>query len=152
MKTGKHPLEKLQERFEEVTDPRASNVRHRLLDIIVLTICGLISGADSWTEIEAYGNAKLGWFSKYLELPHGIPSHDTLGRVFAQMDPAEVQSSFLKCVGEIAELLAEQIAIDGKQLRRSHDRVNGKAAIHLVSAWGVGNGLVLGQEKVSEKN
>ena len=151
MEKGKHPIEKLQAHFEGVTDPRAINVSHRLMDMIVVTICGLISGADSWTEIEAYGNAKLGWLSKFLELPHGIPSHDTLGRVFAQLDPKEIRAGFLNCVSVIAELIEDQIAVDGKCLRGSHDRINEKQAIYMVSAWAVENGLVIGQEKVGEK-
>jgi predicted transposase YbfD/YdcC len=148
---NKHPIEKIQEHFAEVRDPRAINVSHRLQDMIVITICGLISGADSWTEIEAYGNAKIDWLREMLELPHGIPSHDTLGRVFAQLAPEEIKKGFLNCVGAIAELMEKHIAIDGKQIRRSHDRTHGKAAIHMVSAWAVENGLVIGQEKVAEK-
>jgi predicted transposase YbfD/YdcC len=147
----KHPIKKLQEHFEGVSDPRAINVSHRLLDMIVITICGLISGADSWTEIEAYGNAKISWLGEFLELEHGIPSHDTFGRVFAQLDPEEVKQGFQSCVNVIAELIEGQIAIDGKRVRRSHDRNHEKAAIHMVSAWGVDNGLVIGQEKVGEK-
>lgn len=147
----KHPIKKLQEHFEGVSDPRAINVSHRLLDMIVITICGLISGADSWTELEAYGNAKISWLGEFLELEHGIPSHDTFGRVFAQLDPEEVKQGFQSCVNVIAELIEGQIAIDGKQVRRSHDRNHEKAAIHMVSAWGVDNGLVIGQEKVGEK-
>jgi len=150
-KEEKEQIEKLQEHFAEVTDPRAVNVSHRLLDMIVIAICGLISGADSWTEIEAYGNAKLWWFSSLLELPHGIPSHDTFGRVFAQLDPEEIRRGFMNCVQVIAQLVEKQIAVDGKRVRRSHDRVNEQEAIHMVSAWTVENGLVLGQEKVSEK-
>lgn len=147
----KQQIKKLQEHFAEVTDPRAVNVSHRLLDMIVIAICGLISGADSWTEIEAYGNAKQWWFSTLLELPHGIPSHDTFGRVFAQLDPEEIRRGFMSCVEVIAQLVEKQIAVDGKRVRRSQDRGNEQEAIHMVSAWAVENGLVLGQEKVSEK-
>lgn len=150
-KEEKQQIEKLQEHFAEVTDPRAENASHRLLDIIVIAICGLISGADSWTEIEAYGNAKEWWFRTLLELPHGIPSHDTFGRVFAQLDPEEIRKGFMSCVQVIAQIIEKQIAVDGKRVRRSHDRGNGQEAIHMVSAWAVENGLVLGQEKVSEK-
>ncbi len=150
-KKEKEQIEKLQKHFAEVTDPRAGNASHRLLDLIVITICGLISGADSWTEIEAYGNAKEWWFRTLLELPHGIPSHDTFGRVFAQLDPGEIRKGFMRCVHVIAELVEKQIAVDGKRVRRSHDRFNEQEAIHMVSAWAVENGLVLGQEKVDEK-
>lgn len=147
----KQRIEKLQEHFAGVTDPRAVNASHRLLDMIVLAVCGIISGADSWTEIEAYGNAKLWWFSDLLELPHGIPSHDTFGRVFAQLDPEEIRKGFMSSVQVISKLLEKQIAIDGKRVRRSHDQGNEQEAIHMVSAWAVENGLVLGQEEVGEK-
>lgn len=150
-KEEKQQIEKLQEQFADVTDPRAENVSHRLQDMIVLAICGIISGADSWTEVEAYGNAKKWWFSQFLELQHGIPSHDTFGRVFAQLDPEEIRKGFMKSVQVIAGMMEKQIAIDGKRVRRSHDRRNGKNAIHMVSAWAVENGLVMGQEKVDEK-
>ena len=146
-----HPIEKLKDHFIEVEDPRSHNVSHLLIDIITIAICGLISGADGWVEIEAYGNAKLLWFSQFLELPNGIPSHDTFGRVFAVIDPQQFRESFLRCVKAIADLMEKHIAIDGKQLRRSHDRANHKAALHMVSAWSSENGIVLGQEKVSDK-
>ena len=147
----KQQIKELQKHFAEVTDPRAENVSHRLLDMIVLAICGIISGADSWVEVEAYGNAKSWWFGELLELPHGIPSHDTFGRVFAQLDPEEVRKGFMNSVQVIAGLIEKQIAIDGKKVRRSHDQTNEKNAIHMVSAWAVENGLVLGQEKVGDK-
>jgi hypothetical protein len=141
---NKHPIEQIQRHFAEVRDPRAVNVSHRLEDMIAITICGLVSGADSWTEIEAYGNTKIEWLRGILELPHGTPSHDTLGRVFAQLAPEEIKKGFLNCVGVIAELMEKHIAVDGKQIKRSHDRSKGKAAIHIVSAWAVENGLVIG--------
>lgn len=147
-----HPIEKLKDHFIEVEDPRSHNVSHLLIDIITIAICGLISGADGWVEIEAYGNAKLLWFSQFLELPNGIPSHDTFGRVFAVIDPQQFRESFLRCVKAIADLMEKHIAIDGKQLRRSHDRANHKAALHMVSAWSSENGIVLGQEKVRDKS
>lgn len=147
-----HPVEKLKEDFGEIEDPRASNRRHLLIDIIILAICGVICGADNWVEIEAFGNAKLWWFQQFLKLPNGIPSHDTFGRVFAVIDPQQFRERFLSCVKAIAELMEEQIAIDGKQLRRSHDRTNGKAALHMVSAWSTANRMVLAQEKVRDKS
>ena len=148
----KHPVEKLKENFAEVEDPRASNRSHLLIDIIILAICGLICGADGWIEIEAFGNAKFWWFKQFLKLPNGIPSHDTFGRVFAAIDPQQFRESFLSCVKAIAELMEEHIAIDGKQLRRSHDRANDKAALHMVSAWSSENRIVLAQEKVGDKS
>lgn len=147
-----HPVEKLKKYFADVEDPRAENVSHLLIDIITLAICGLICGADSWVEIETYGNAKCWWFNQFLELPNGIPSHDTFGRVFASIAPEQFRESFLSCVAGIAKLMEEHIAIDGKQLRRSHDRANGKSALHMVSAWSSNNHMVLGQQKVRDKS
>ena len=148
----KHPVEKLKDHIANVDDPRAENASHLLVDIIIIAICGLICGADSWVEIEEYGKAKRWWFSRFLELPKGIPSHDTFGRVFALIDPQQFRESFLSCVKAIAELIEDHIAIDGKMLRRSHDRTNEKAALHMVSAWSSQNGIVLGQEKVRDKS
>lgn len=148
----KHPIDELKEHFSDVEDPRANNVSQLLIDIIVLSICGLISGADSWVEIEQYGKAKHAWLRQFLELPHGIPAHDTLGRVFAVLDPAQFRASFLSCVTSIKTLREKHIAIDGQQLRRSHDKAAGQAALHMVSAWSSKNGLVLGQEKVRAKS
>jgi len=149
---ARHPVEKLKDHFANVEDPRSDNVSHHLIDIITIAICALISGADGWVEIETYGNAKFWWFKQFLKLPHGIPSHDTFGRVFAVIDPQQFRESFLRCVQAITELMEEHIAIDGKQLRRSHDRANNKAALHMVSAWSSKNHIVLGQEKVRDKS
>jgi predicted transposase YbfD/YdcC len=140
--------------FSRITDKRKPNgLRHKLLDIIVIAICGIICGADDWVMIEYFGNAKREWFETFLELPHGIPSHDTFGKVFALIDPKEFQASFLDWVHEIADITSGQlIAIDGKTVRRSHDHSKGKKAIHLVSAWASQNGVVLGQVRVDDKS
>ncbi len=140
--------------FTNISDQRKpKGIRHKLVDIIVIAICGVICGADDWVMIEYFGNAKREWFETFLELPHGIPSHDTFGKVFALIDPKEFQSSFLDWVHEIAEITSGQlIAIDGKTARRSHDRNKGIQAIHLVSAWASQNGVVLGQVKVDDKS
>jgi predicted transposase YbfD/YdcC len=144
----------IQQHFGAVRDPRIDRCkRHQLLDILVIAICAIICGADDWTEIEAFGEAKLAWFQMFLALPHGIPSHDTFGRVFARLDPAQFEACFLRWIRALAELLpAEVVAIDGKELRRSCDRPAGKAAIWLVSAWASNQHLVLGQVKVDEKS
>jgi predicted transposase YbfD/YdcC len=144
----------IQQHFGGLKDPRIDRCKHhQLLDILVIAICAVICGADDWVEVEAFGNAKLAWFKTFLALPHGIPSHDTFGRVFARLDPAQFQACFLRWMRALAELLpAEVVAVDGKELCGSIDRSAGKAAICLVSAWASAQHLVLGQVKVDEKS
>src|ERR671933_3038807 len=148
------PLGSLPAHFAALDDPRMDRTKHHaLLDILVIAVCAVICGADSWVEIEAFGHAKRNWFRTFLELPNGIPSHDTFGRVFAALDPEQFQTCFLAWVQAAAAICEDQIvALDGKTLRRSHDRSKGKAAIHMVSAWASSNRLVLGQVKVDEKS
>jgi len=148
------PTATLEQHFAELTDPRDTDIiGHKLLDIVMLAICAIIGGADGWTDIEAFGLAKLEWFKTFLELPKGIPSHDTFGRVFAQLDPAEFERCFVSWIQAVTTVLPGQvIGIDGKKLRQSHDRRRGKNAIHMVSAWATANHLVLGQRKVDEKS
>jgi predicted transposase YbfD/YdcC len=148
------PLGSIRTHFAPLTDPRVERTkRHDLLDIIVIAMCAVICGADGWVDVEEFGKAKLAWFRTFLALPNGIPSHDTFGRVFAALDPEQFQQCFLAWVRAVASLTAGQVvALDGKTVRRSHDRTNGKAAIHMVSAWASANRLVLGQLKVDAKS
>jgi predicted transposase YbfD/YdcC len=140
--------------FETLEDPRVEYlVEHRLLDIVALTICAVICGADSWVEIEAYGHSKVDWLKRFLALPNGIPSHDTISRLFAVLDPDQLQDCFIRWIKSIAQLSdGEVVAIDGKSVRRSYDHGKGKGAIHMVSAWASQTGLVLGQVKVDSKS
>lgn len=142
------------EHFGSLKDPRMGRmVDHYLIDIITIAICGVICGADDWVAIEEFGRAKEGWLRSFLHLPNGIPSHDTIRRVFIELDPKTFQHCFVQWVQAICELSdGEVVAIDGKRLRRSHDGVSGKAAIHMVSAWASSNRLVLGQLKTDEKS
>jgi predicted transposase YbfD/YdcC len=144
----------LWEHFEQVTDPRVERTKaHLLQDIIVIAVCAVICGADNWVEVEAWGREKEEWLKQFLELANGIPSHDTFGRVFGRLDAEEFQTAFLGWVQSAYEVTAGQvIAIDGKQLRRSHDRRLGKNAIYMVSAWATSNHLTLGQRKVDDKS
>jgi predicted transposase YbfD/YdcC len=140
--------------FASLTDPRVDRTKeHKLLDILAIAICAIICGADSWTDIALFGQRKQEWLRTFLELPHGIPSHDTFGRVFAALDPTHFETCFLHWIQAISDLLPGQVvAIDGKQLRRSHDWRAGRGAIHMVSAWASANQLVLGQVKVDDKS
>ena len=135
--------------FSVLEDPRRYNRRHKLLDIVVIAICAAICGADGWEDVELFGETKEEWLKDFLELPHGPPSDDTYRRVFAALDAEEFQSCFMDWVEAVEELTQGQvIAVDGKTLRRSHDRSQGKKALQMVSAWASANGVVLGQRKV----
>lgn len=140
--------------FASLKDPRDGNAtQHQLQDILVIAICASICGADTWVDVETWGRAKEKWLRTFLELPNGIPSHDTFGRVFALLDPAEFRPGFLSWLRAIQKLTRGQvIALDGKKLRRSHTGRLGKKAIAMVSAWATANHLVLGQVKVRSKS
>jgi predicted transposase YbfD/YdcC len=141
---------RLLDHFAALDDPRVERTRrHHLLDIVAIALCAVICGADSWVEVEAFGTAKETWLRTFLTLPHGIPSHDTFGRVFAALDPEQFETGFRSWVAAVAALsVGSVIAVDGKQLRRSHDAPNSKAALTLVSAWAGANRLALGQVAV----
>jgi hypothetical protein len=139
-------LRALETIFAQVEDPRIERTKqHRLRDIIIIAICGMICGADGWVGIEEFAKAKEEWLTELLKLPNGIPSHDTFGRVFALIDPKQFEASFLHWVQGISTTIKGVIAIDGKTSRRTHDQATGKKALHLVSAWAVENRLVLAQ-------
>ncbi len=124
-----------------------------LQDIVTIAICGVICGADEWTTISQFGEAKKKWFKTFLELPNGIPSHDTFGTVFAAMDPGALERFFLSWIKALADKSKGRlIPIDGKTLRRSFDRAGNKAAIHMVSAWASANELVFGQLATEAKS
>ena len=148
------PVGLLTDQFAKLTDPRTGHAkRHKLIDVIVIAICAVICGADSWVDVEMFGKAKKDWFSRLLELPNGIPSHDTFGRIFARLDPVQFEECFEEWVEAVNEVTGGQVvAIDGKTLRRSHDRAADKSAIHMVSAWASANRLILGQTKVDERS
>jgi predicted transposase YbfD/YdcC len=148
------PAASLIQNFEDLPDPRTGNATaHLFLEILVIAILAVICGADGWSDVELFGKNKKAWLKTFLELPKGIPSHDTFGRVFAKIKPEEFQKRFIIWVQAVEKLTAGQvIAVDGKKLRRSHDQEAGKAAIYMVSAWATQNQLVLGQTKVGEKS
>jgi predicted transposase YbfD/YdcC len=140
--------------FGDLDDPRSTiNRRHQLLDMMVIAICAVLCGADDWEGVAEFGRAKAKWFAGFLPLPSGIPSHDTFWRVFRQLDGEQFEACFLRWVAEVAELSdGEVVAIDGKSVRRSHDREAAQDAIVLVSAWATENRLTLGQVQVAEKS
>ena len=144
----------LAEHFAALEDPRAEHLTdHKLIDIIMIAICGVVCGAENWTDIVLFGQERQDWLGQFLELGQGRPSHDTFGRVFARIDTEQFQLCFTSWEQAVFQATkGEVIALDGKTVRRSHDRTNNKEAIHVVSAWATANHLVLGQQKVDEKS
>ena len=142
------------EHFANLIDPRVKRTRwHELSDIVAITMCAAIRGADNWVDIALFGRCKEAWFGTWLRLPNGIPSHDTFGRVFARLDPEGFGCCFMSWVGAVQEASQGQVvAIDGKSVRGSRDSASGRSAIHMVSAWASSNRLVLGQVKVDDKS
>jgi predicted transposase YbfD/YdcC len=142
--------------FATLTDPRcphAPNSRHLLMDILVIAVCAVIGGAEGWEDIEEYGKSQAEWFADLLDLPHGIPGHDTFRRVLARLDPEELTQCFISWTNALRDASGGDIvSIDGKTLRHSFDHATSTAAIHMVSAWASANRLVLGQLKVDEKS
>ena len=154
MKQSHHPVLFIEEHFGFIEDPRLDRKKeHSLLDIIGLTILGVLSGADGWVGIEEYGKAKYDFLKEFLGLANGIPSHDTIGRVYSHLDAQELEKGFISWVQTISKLtMGEVVAIDGKKLRGSYDHNSNKAAIHMVGAWASENQLSLGQVKVTDKS
>jgi predicted transposase YbfD/YdcC len=150
----KKPLEAIEEHFSKVTDPRKDRTKdHKLIDIIAIAICAVICGAEGWVDIELYGKSKQDWLRTFLELPNGIPSHDTFGRVFSLLDAQQFQLAFYEWVWAVNDIIQGQIInIDGKCLHGSEDKQLGKRAIYMVSAWAEANEIVLGQRKVDDKS
>ena len=139
--------------FAELRDPRVEQTREHLLEeILLMVLAAVLSGAESWNEIESYGKAKYGWFKGFLTLPGGIPSHDTFNRVISALDPAELENGFVAWVSSIVKLtVGEVVAIDGTALRGTREA--GKATlVHMVSAWASANNLVLAQRKEDAKS
>jgi hypothetical protein len=145
-------LRSLADHFADLPDPRLDrNKEHALLDVVVLAVCGILAGCDSWADVERFGRAKADWFRRFLKLPNGIPSHDTFGRVFARLNPEAFAACFKAWMAAAcAELGLTQVAIDGKTMCGSRGP-QGTAA-HVVSAFATANGVTLGQRKVADKS
>lgn len=142
------------EYFASVPDPRVERSQlHPLTSILVVVLCAVICGANSFIGIEYFARSREAWFKTFLDLPNGIPSHDTLGRVFAMLNPNALEQAFREWIAAIATLTeGEVVAIDGKTLRRSFQKAGSGAFVHMVSAWAAGNQMVLGQVKTDEKS
>lgn len=148
----KHPPVSLLTILREVPDPRVDRRKlHALPDVLCIAICALLCGADSFEDMEVFGHAKQDWFETFLDLPHGIPSHDTFNRVFAALDPAQFLDCFIRWTQSLRMAVAQElVALDGKALRRAINQ--GDCPKVVVSAWAVESGLSLGQLKVADKS
>jgi predicted transposase YbfD/YdcC len=139
--------------FANLTDPRLERTRrHELFEIVVVALCATIAGANSWTDMERFGNEKLDWLRTFLRLKNGIPSHDTFGRVFSRLDPAKLAACIVQWLDDVGCELGKHIAIDGKTLRGSFDTAAGQNPLHLVSAWACDARLTLGQVATEAKS
>ncbi len=141
------------EHFADLPDPRLERTKqHKLSDILFITIAAVLSGCDDWNAIELYGETKEEWLRKYLELPNGIPSHDTFNRLFAALDSTALRECFLSWVQSVVSVTeGEVVSIDGKRLCASGEQGK-RSLIHLVSAWSEANHMVLAQYKVEDKS
>lgn len=138
--------------MQEVPDPRAPyNQRHKFLDIIMIAVIAILCGMNTWNEIEDWARSKEEWLKTFLELPGGIPSHDTINRIFQMLEPDKFHDAFFRWTGAVAGKIEGVVAIDGKTIRRSRDEAKGNHPSHVVSAWACGASLVLGQMRVDEK-
>ncbi len=148
------PAKIVQRHFEDVTDPRVDRgCNHDLLEMVFIALTAALCGANGWADVERFAKAKLDWFLQYIELPHGVPSHDTFGRVFARLDTGEFLSAMHEWVDQFAgSLRGRGIAIDGKTLRGSFDQAAGQSPLHTITAFATDTRLVLRQMSVGEKS
>lgn len=142
------------EYFSDVTDPRQSaKVTYPLYDVLFLSICGVITGCEGWEDIEDFGRARLNWLQGLGLFKEGLPVHDTIARIISSIEPEQLQRSFISWMQKVHTLTkGEVVAIDGKTLRSSYNRENRQSAIHMVSAFATGNGVVMGQIKADTKS
>jgi hypothetical protein len=141
----------IEEAFGDLRDPRSRTPAYELTEMLMMALCAILSGADSWVAIQVWGEAKVDWLRRHIPLAYGMPSHDTFGRVFAALNPRQFETCFVRWMRHLCPALADQVvAIDGKTVRGS--RRCERRAIHLVSAYGSGLGMVLGQVRTAEKS
>jgi predicted transposase YbfD/YdcC len=148
------PLASIESCFGDIEDPRVhGRCDYPLIEVLTIAICGVVAGAEGWTDIETFGKSKERWLKQFLDLEHGIPSHDTFGDVFAMIDGEAFQRSFIRWIEQVFTVTEGQvIAIDGKTARRSYQQGGKKGAVHMIRAWASENGLTLGQRKVEAKS
>jgi len=140
------PAASIKSHFETLTDPRTKESTYPLMNIVTISLCAVICGADDFVAIARWADTKIDWLAKFLDMSNGVPSHDRFNAIFRQLKPDEFEQcllSWIKALHEVSE--GRIIAIDGKTLRRSYDRASGKSAIHMVSAWAKDNHISLGQ-------
>ena len=141
------------EHFSTLADPRQSvKVLYPLEEVLLLTLCAVLCGADGWVSVALFGKQKLAFLRRFLPFAHGAPSHDQLGLIFGALDAAAFQNCFITWTQSLAHEIAGVVAIDGKTARRSFDRAGGKGAVHMISAWSSAQKLVLGARAVNEKS
>lgn len=140
--------------FASVPDLRIDRTkRYCLASVLLVCLCGILSGANTLVAIEEIGRLRLKFLETLMPFPNGIPSHDTIGRVLAKLDPSALENMFLRWMGSVADLTeGEVVAVDGKTLRRAYDRANGGKFVHMVSAWATSNRMVLGQLRTEQKS
>ena len=139
--------------FKELDDPRTGNAgRHDLLEMLMIALCTVLSGGEDCTDMAEFARAKQEFLRGFLKLEHGPPSHDTFSRLFRLLDPEQFRDCFQRFMARFAASCQGVVAIDGKVLRRSFDKASGKSALHMVSAWGCEQRLVLGQVATDAKS
>ncbi len=144
---------RIEDHFVDLTDPRRREVTYPLINVVTITLCAVICGADDFVSIAAWGHLKRGWLAKLLDLSSGIPSHERFNAILAAIKPAEFEKCLLSWITALHEITEGQlVAIDGKTLRLSFDTASSKSAIHMVSAWATANHISLGQVVVDEKS
>src|SRR4051812_43849766 len=147
-------IRSIRHHFADLRDPRRQHgQRHRLLDIIVIALCAVIAGSDTWQEVETFAQRRRDWLARFLDPDNGVPCHDTFERVFDRLDPLALQRCLLSWLTALCDgLKVGHVAIDGKTARRSGSPTRGIKALHLVSAWATEHSLTLGQIATEEKS
>ncbi len=146
-------MERFRACFADLEDPRSGNAqRHELDELVMIALLAVLCGAESCVDMALFGRSKEALLRRFLRLPGGVPSHDTFSRVFRLLDPAAFEACFARYLAALSERVAGVVAIDGKTARRSFDRQNGRAPLHLISAWACEQRLVLGQRRVADQS